>query len=102
MIRVKLKDAIETYWLRTGKKLTYAELAEMSGVAEDTLSSISSRFRYQPNLTTVEKICRALDYPLHDLLEMIDDPPEPEPDPKTAKKRSKTTKKKKKATKKKK
>ena len=92
---------METYWLRTGNKLTFAKLAEMSGVAEATLNSISSRLT-QPNVATVEKICRALDYPLHDILEMIDDPPEPEPSPKKTKKKKKTTKTKKTKTPKKK
>ena len=77
MIRVKLKEAMETHRLRTGERLTYARLAQISGVAEGTLNSIGSRLSYQPNLATVEKICRALDVPLHDMLQMIDDPPKP-------------------------
>ena len=28
-------------------------------------------------LANIEKLCRALDVPLHDMLEMIDDPPKP-------------------------
>ena len=77
MIRVKLREAMETYRLRTGQRLTYARLAEMSKVGEGTLSSIGSRLGYNVTLATVESIRRALDLTLHDLLEVIDDPPKP-------------------------
>ncbi len=75
MIRVKLREAMEAYRLKTGERLTYAKLAEMSGVAQGTLNSIGSRLGYNVTLATVEKICRALDVSFHDLLEVIDDPP---------------------------
>ena len=75
MIRVKLKEAMEAYRLRTGKRLTYARLAAISGVGEGTLNSIGSRLRYNATLATVERICSALDVSFHDLLEVIDDPP---------------------------
>jgi DNA-binding Xre family transcriptional regulator len=68
---------MEDYRLRTGKRLTYARLARLSGVGEGTLNSIGSRLRYNVTLATVEKICRALDVSFHDLLEVIDDPPKP-------------------------
>jgi DNA-binding Xre family transcriptional regulator len=30
---------------------------------------------YNVTITTIERICRALEVPLHDMLEMIDEPP---------------------------
>jgi DNA-binding Xre family transcriptional regulator len=75
MMRVKLREAMEAYRLRTGQRLTYARLAEMSGVGEGTLNSIGSRLNYQANLATVEKICRALNLGPGELLELVDDPP---------------------------
>lgn len=75
MIRVKLREAMEAHRLKTGERMTYAKLAEMSGVAEGTLSSIGSRLGYNVTLATVEKISLALDVSFHDLLERIDDPP---------------------------
>ncbi len=75
MIRVKLQQAMDDHRMSTGERMTYGDLAEISGVAEGTLNSIGSRLGYQPNLATVEKICRALEVPLHEMLEMIDDPP---------------------------
>jgi DNA-binding Xre family transcriptional regulator len=82
MIRVRLREAMEAYRRRTGQRVTYAKLAEMSGVAEGTLNSIGSRLAYNVTLASVEKICRALDISFHDLLEMIDDPPERKRTPK--------------------
>jgi transcriptional regulator with XRE-family HTH domain len=77
MIRVRLREAMEVHRLRTGERLTYALLAERSGVGEGTLSSIGSRLSYNVTLETVEKLSRALNVPFHDLLEQIDDPPKP-------------------------
>jgi DNA-binding Xre family transcriptional regulator len=82
MIRVKLREAMEAYRLRTGQRVTYAKLATMSGVGEGTLNSIGSRIGYSVTLDTVEKISRALDMPFQDLLEQIPDPPKAKPKPK--------------------
>lgn len=66
---------MEAHRLKTGERLTYETLAEMSGIGDGTLRSIGGRLGYQPNLATVEKICRALDLTPGDILELIDDPP---------------------------
>ena len=79
MLRVKLREAMDLYRLRTGKRITYAGLAKMSGVGEGTLNSIGSRLHYQANLATVEKICRALNLGPGDILELVDDPPKTKP-----------------------
>lgn len=55
--------------------MIYAILAVRSGIAKQTLYTIGSRDDYNATLATIEKICRALEVPLHDVLEMIDDPP---------------------------
>ena len=116
MVRVKLREAMEAYRFRTGKRLTYATLAKMAGVGQGTLSSIGSRAGYNVTLATVEKISIALETPFFDLIELTPDPPELESEsepeleagskaeasPKKAKKKKKTKKKKKKTTRKKK
>lgn len=66
---------MQRYKRRTGKKMTYKVLAEISGVAEPTLHSIGSRSDYNATLATIEKLCRALDVTPGDLLELIDTPP---------------------------
>ncbi len=75
MVVVKLRVAMETYRQRTGKRITYEGLSKLTGIATGTLQQIGSRLGYHPTLANVEKLCLALDVPLHDLLEVIDDPP---------------------------
>jgi DNA-binding Xre family transcriptional regulator len=75
MIFVKLKEAMLSYRRRTGRKITYDGLATMTGLSAGTLQSIATRETYHPTLANVEKLCLALDVPLHDMLEMIADPP---------------------------
>ena len=75
MIFVKLKEAMLSYRRRTGRKITYDDLAAMTGLSPGTLQSIATRERYHPTLANVEKLCLALDVPLHEMLEMIADPP---------------------------
>ncbi len=87
MIIVKLRAAMESYRHRSDRRITYAELAERTGISTQTLSSIGSRRRYRPGLDTIEKLCRALNVPLHEMLEMIDDPPKRKASPRKQKKK---------------
>ncbi|MCH8912899.1 MAG: helix-turn-helix transcriptional regulator [Planctomycetes bacterium] len=75
MIIVKLKEAMQKHRRRIKGEFTYDDLAALTGMAAGTLQSIATRWNYQPTLANVEKICRALDVPLHEMLEMVDDPP---------------------------
>ena len=69
MFRVKLREAIRAYEERTSQPLTYGELAEKSGVARATIESIGSRPGYNATLSTIDKLCIALDCQLTDLVE---------------------------------
>ena len=75
MLVVKLKDAMEAYRRRTGERMTYAKLAERTGISHATLRTIGSVLTYHPTLANVERICKALDVTPGDLLEIIDEPP---------------------------
>lgn len=75
MLVVKLKDAMEAYRRRTGERMTYAELAERTGISHATLRSIGSVLAYHPTLGNIERICKALDVTPGDMLEIIPDPP---------------------------
>ena len=98
MIAIKLREAMETFKRRTGERMTYDILVEMTGIGHGTLRTIGSTDDYNATLGTVEKICRALGTNPGDLLEMIDGPPNSEPSPKKTEKKKKTTKTKKKKT----
>ncbi len=75
MIAIRLREAMEAYKRRSGQRVTYEILAEMTGIAKGTLHHIGSRDDYNATLATLEKICWALDVTPADLLELIDDRP---------------------------
>ena len=77
MITIKLKEAMEAYHRRTGRRVTYKKLSEMTGISESSLRKTGSILSYHPTWDNVETLCRTLEVPLHALLELIDDPPKP-------------------------
>lgn len=76
MIVVKIREAMERYRYRTGQRLTYEKLAQQTGLSRTTIEAIASRPDYNTTLTTIEKLCRALDCTPGDLLELLPDPPD--------------------------
>jgi putative transcriptional regulator len=74
-MRVLLRQAIEAYRARTGERLTYAQLAEMTGLSRSTLESLASRSSYNTRLSSIERICRALHCEPGELLAL--DEPQP-------------------------
>ena len=70
MLRVKLREVMEDYRRRTGEHITYGLLAERIGVSRATVESLASRGSYNTRLSTIEKLCRALDCQPGALLEL--------------------------------
>lgn len=68
MIEVKLRDAMKRYQRRTGERMTYQLLADRTGLARPTIESIATRLGYNASLSTIDKICTALDCSLGELL----------------------------------
>ncbi|MGD8451606.1 MAG: helix-turn-helix transcriptional regulator [Phycisphaerae bacterium] len=75
MVIVKLREAMLAYRRRTGRRITYEDLARVTGLAVGTLQSIATRENYHPTLANVEKLCLALQVPIQDFLEIVPDPP---------------------------
>ncbi len=75
VIVIKLKEAMLAYGRRVGQNLTFDDVSELTKIPTETLRSIGSRLGYHCSVARIEILCRALDVPLHDMLEMIDDPP---------------------------
>lgn len=71
MIAVRLREAMDRFRRRTGRRITYKRLAEKCGVSESTLQSIAARRDYNTTLDTVDRIAVALDCPLDVLLEHV-------------------------------
>jgi DNA-binding Xre family transcriptional regulator len=72
---IKLREAMLAYKRRTGERMTYAILAERTGLAEGTLHNMGSHKDYNTTLTTLGKICSALGVAIQDLVEVTPDPP---------------------------
>jgi len=70
MLRIRLREAMDAYARKTGKRTTYETLAEASGISISTLQSIAARPDYNTRLSTVEKLCVALECQPGDLLEL--------------------------------
>jgi DNA-binding Xre family transcriptional regulator len=71
VLRVKLREAIESYRRRTGERMTYDQLAKVTGLSRPTLESLASRESYNTTLSTIAKLCGALGCQPGDLLEII-------------------------------
>lgn len=73
MLRVRLREAMEAHRRRTGTRLTYRALADASGLAVSTLQSLAARPTYNTRLSTIERLCVALECEPGDLLELTED-----------------------------
>jgi len=70
MIYVKLREAMDAYRRRTGVRLTYEAIAERTGISVATLQSLAARPGYNTTLSTIEKLCHALECAPGELLEL--------------------------------
>ncbi len=66
---------MQAYKRRTGDRMTYEILAQHTGIAIGTLQNMGSRPYYNTTLTTLARICDALEVTPGDLLELIPNPP---------------------------
>ena len=59
---------MESHRRRTGERMTYERLAQLTGLSRQTLESVASRPGYNSTLDTIARLCRALDCQPSDLL----------------------------------
>lgn len=60
MLNFDLKKALMDHEARSGHRLTYEELAQLSGVSVDTVKSIANRNDYNTSLKMVSDISKIL------------------------------------------
>jgi putative transcriptional regulator len=82
MLRVKLREALEAAEARLGERITYHQLSRLTGLSRATLEAIGSRPSYNPRLSTIERLCDALDCQITDILEIVADAPKNKNGPK--------------------
>ncbi len=75
MIVIRLREQMRAYMERTGERLTYADLADRSGLSKATVETLGSRTSYNTTLATVDKLCAALGCGLEELLDYQPDKP---------------------------
>jgi DNA-binding Xre family transcriptional regulator len=73
-IIIKLREAVLAYKRRTGERMTYAILAERTGLAQGTLHNIGGQRSYNATLKTIALICRELGVTPGELLTFVDEP----------------------------
>ena len=56
------------------EKLTYQQLAEMTGISRATLEAIGSRSDYNPTLSIIDTLCEQLECSVEELLEYTHGP----------------------------
>lgn len=69
MIKVNLRQAMVEYARRTGKRTTYAEIANATGLSKATLEALGSRNDYNTTLATIDLLCQHLRCDIATLLE---------------------------------
>jgi DNA-binding Xre family transcriptional regulator len=67
---VKLREAMVAHSKRTGERLTYAKIAQITGLDEETIQSLAVRPAYNPRLSTIALVCAALECSPGDLLDL--------------------------------
>lgn len=73
MLRIRLREAMDSYRRRTGVRLTYRALAQAAGLSVSTLQSLAARPSYNTRLSTIGRLCVALECTPGDLLELAED-----------------------------
>ncbi len=71
-IEIRLRAAMAAYRRRTGLRLTYKNLAEMTGLSQSTIESIATRPQYNASLHTIGRLCAALGCTPGELLSVND------------------------------
>lgn len=75
VLRVRLREAIALAEKRTGERVTYDFLARATGLSRATIEALGSRPGCNPRLSTIERLCNALDVEPEELLEWSNVPP---------------------------
>lgn len=69
-MKVRLREQMVAFRHRTGEAMTYADLAERTGLSRFSLESLGTRPSYNATLDTIERVCLALGCEPGDLLEL--------------------------------
>ncbi len=73
VLRFDLKKALNNYEARTGLRLSYGDLSQITGVSINTIKSLATREKYNATLQLISQIANALDINPTGYFEWTDD-----------------------------
>lgn len=72
MIRYRLREQMADYQFKTGKRLTFDELAKETGIHRTTLSKIANTRSYNTTTDNIDRLCGFFKCQVGDLMEYVD------------------------------
>ena len=73
MIRFRLAELIADAQFRTGKRITFLELSEATGITRMTLSRMANMRGYSTSTETLDRLCHYFQCDLSDVAEYVAD-----------------------------
>ena len=72
VIRYRLRELMADYQFRTGKRLTFEEIANETGIHRTTLSKIVNQRNYNTTTENLDKLCTFFKCSIVDLMEHVE------------------------------
>jgi putative transcriptional regulator len=72
MIRYRLREVMADYQFKTGKRLTFDELAKATGIHRTTLSKIANIRSYNTTTDNIDRLCKYFQCQVGDLMEYVE------------------------------
>lgn len=72
MIRYRLRELMADYQFRMGKRLTFEEIANETGIHRTTLSKIANQRNYNTTTDNIDKLCTFFKCQIADLMEHVE------------------------------
>ncbi len=73
MIRFRLRELMADLQFRTGKRITFEEIANETGIHRTTLSKIVNQRNYNTTTENIDKLCIFFKCQVSDLMEHVDE-----------------------------
>lgn len=73
MIRYRLRELMADYQFKTGKRLTFDELAKTTEIHRTTLSKIANMRSYNTTTDNIDRLCKFFECQVGDLMEYVEE-----------------------------
>ena len=72
MIRYRLREKMADHLFKTGSRLTFEELASVTGIHRTTLSKIANHRSYNTTTENIDRLCEFFGCQVGDLMEYVE------------------------------